>query len=234
MLTTRHGVLRVALPLGLRLPANKSAAMGGSSAAPITSIPGSDLQLTEQQISELREAFQLFDKDGDGHVTPKELLIVLQTLGQQPTIETVQSMIDEVDKDGNQEIEFEEFCVLMCKNMSEKEDIKTLQEAFKILDIDNSGSITHKELKDLMRSFSRLGEDIADDEIDALIAQADVDGDGQISYEEVRLIFCFRPCSARAHACLAHTCACNLSTHARVPHLLFISNVTSGARSSPK
>ena len=65
---------------------------GSSTAAPPTAVSstGAELRLTEQQISELREAFQLFDKDGDGHVTSKELMIVLQTLGQDPTVETVQ------------------------------------------------------------------------------------------------------------------------------------------------
>ena len=43
--------------------------------------------LTEQKIAEFREAFSLFDKDGDGHVTPKELMIVLNSLGQKPTEE---------------------------------------------------------------------------------------------------------------------------------------------------
>ena len=146
----------------------------------------SELRLTEQQIAELREAFQLFDKDGDGHVTPKELMIVLQSLGQNPTAEMVNEMIEEVDTDNNGEIEFEEFCVLMCKNMKENDDIDTLKEAFKLLDSDGSGEISKTELKEILRSFSKLGEDIADDEIDNLIKQADIDGDGQISYDEVR------------------------------------------------
>jgi calmodulin len=30
-------------------------------------------QLTEEQIAEFREAFALFDKDGDGSITTKEL-----------------------------------------------------------------------------------------------------------------------------------------------------------------
>ena len=49
------------------------------------------LNLTEQTIAEFREAFALFDKDGDGHVTPEELMIVLSTLGQTPSKE-VRSM----------------------------------------------------------------------------------------------------------------------------------------------
>ena len=42
-------------------------------------------KLTEEQISEFREAFALFDKDGDGNITEKELGIVLRSLGQNPT-----------------------------------------------------------------------------------------------------------------------------------------------------
>ena len=128
----------------------------------------------------------LLEQDGDGHVTPKELMIVLQSLGQNPSIDMVDEMINEVDTDNNGEIEFEEFCVLMCRNMKENDDIDTLKEAFKLLDSDGSGEISKTELKEILRSFSKLGEDIADDEIDNLIKQADIDGDGQISYDEVR------------------------------------------------
>lgn len=146
----------------------------------------SELRMTEQQIAEMREAFQLFDRDGDGHVTPKELRIVLQTLGQDPSDQEILEMIDDVDKDGNKEIEFEEFCMLMCKQMTERDDQETLTEAFKMLDADGSGEINRVELKEILRSFSKMGEDIADEEIDNLISEADVDGDGQISYDEVR------------------------------------------------
>jgi calmodulin len=41
--------------------------------------------LTEQQISEFKEAFSLFDKDGDSNITTKELGTVMKSLGQKPT-----------------------------------------------------------------------------------------------------------------------------------------------------
>ena len=49
---------------------------------------------------EYREAFQLFDKDGGGTVSTKELKQVFEALGQQPSEEDVQAMMSEVDKDG--------------------------------------------------------------------------------------------------------------------------------------
>ena len=42
-------------------------------------------QLTEEQIAEFKEAFALFDKDGDGTITTKELGTVMRSLGQNPT-----------------------------------------------------------------------------------------------------------------------------------------------------
>ena len=44
-----------------------------------------DVQLTEEQIAEFKEAFSLFDKDGDGTITTKELGTVMRSLGQNPT-----------------------------------------------------------------------------------------------------------------------------------------------------
>ena len=58
-------------------------------------------QLTEEQIAEFKEAFSLFDKDGDGTITTKELGTVMRSLGQNPTEAELQDMINEVDADGN-------------------------------------------------------------------------------------------------------------------------------------
>ena len=50
--------------------------------------------------SEFRQAFKLFDKDGDGTVSTNELGVVMRSLGQSPTDEELQAMINEVDEDG--------------------------------------------------------------------------------------------------------------------------------------
>lgn len=58
------------------------------------------LQLIPFLPPEFKEAFSLFDKDGDGTITTKELGTVMRSLGQNPTEAELQDMINEVDADG--------------------------------------------------------------------------------------------------------------------------------------
>lgn len=50
-------------------------------------------------ILEMKEAFCLFDKDGDGRITVTELGTVMRSLGQNPTESELQDMINDVDED---------------------------------------------------------------------------------------------------------------------------------------
>ena len=51
-------------------------------------------------VAEFKEAFYMFDKDGDGRITEEELGTVLRSLGQDPTTTELKDMINDVDKDG--------------------------------------------------------------------------------------------------------------------------------------
>ena len=55
-------------------------------------------------MEEFKEAFELFDKDGDGRITCHELGIVMRSLGQQPTESELIDMVNEIDEDGNFEL----------------------------------------------------------------------------------------------------------------------------------
>ena len=60
------------------------------------------------------------------------------------------------------------------------EQIRQVTEAFRVFDKDNSGTISADEIRVVL---SKCGEEVDDSEIDDMIKQADVDGDGLISYE---------------------------------------------------
>ena len=59
-----------------------------------------NLKICVLYFSEFREAFYLFDSDGNGAITTKELGHVMRSLGQNPTEVELQDMINEVDVDG--------------------------------------------------------------------------------------------------------------------------------------
>lgn len=104
-------------------------------------------QLTEEQIAEFKEAFSLFDKDGDGTITTKELGTVMRSLGQNPTEAELQDMINEVDADGNGTIDFPEFLTLMARKMKDTDSEEEILEAFKVFDKDGNGFISAAELR---------------------------------------------------------------------------------------
>jgi calmodulin len=142
--------------------------------------------LTEDKIAEFREAFEIFDKNRDGYITIKELGEIMKNLGQTPTEAELTDMINEVDIDGNGNIDFKEFLGLMARKMRDSDTEEELIEAFKVFDRDGNGLISATELKHVMVS---LGEKITDEEVDEMIKEADIDGDGYINYEEfVRMI----------------------------------------------
>ncbi|CAK9195211.1 unnamed protein product [Sphagnum troendelagicum] len=137
--------------------------------------------LTEEQIGEFKEAFSLFDKDGDGSITTKELGTVMRSLGQNPTEAELQDMINEVDSDGNGTIDFPEFLNLMARKMKDTDSEEELKEAFKVFDKDQNGFISAAELRHVM---TNLGEKLTDEEVDEMIREADLDGNGQVDYDE--------------------------------------------------
>uniref|UniRef100_A0A2K5RHV4 EF-hand calcium-binding domain-containing protein 11 n=1 Tax=Cebus imitator TaxID=2715852 RepID=A0A2K5RHV4_CEBIM len=100
----------------------------------------------------------------------------MRPLGQNPTEAKLQDMINEVDADGNGTIDFPKF--LKVKDTDSEEEIR---EAFCVLDKDGNGYTSAAELH---HGMTNLGENLTDDKVDAMIREADIDGDSQVNYEE--------------------------------------------------
>ncbi len=63
--------------------------------------------LTEDEIEEIKEAFDLFDTDGSGSIDPKELKAAMQSLGFEAKNQTIFQMISDLDKNSSGAIDFE-------------------------------------------------------------------------------------------------------------------------------
>jgi Ca2+-binding EF-hand superfamily protein len=69
---------------------------------------------TQQAVeNELKEIFDIFDKDGDGQITTDELFSVLQKIHPGITKHEINLMMDSVDEDNDHEISFDEFTKMM-------------------------------------------------------------------------------------------------------------------------
>lgn len=69
-------------------------------------------RLTSKQI-ELKEAFDAFDKDGDGFINATELQAMMQNLGDRVTLDEAKQLIEDVDLDKDGVVNFSEFSVMM-------------------------------------------------------------------------------------------------------------------------
>merc|ERR1719487_1559583 len=105
----------------------------------------------------------------------------MKSLGRNATREELKAMIAEVDDDGSGKIEFPEFLKLMSARINDGDTVEEMREAFLVFDRDRSGSVTAAELKHVMNNF---GETVTDEEVEAMIQQADADGDGELSFED--------------------------------------------------
>ena len=73
-------------------------------------------KLKDQQVEEIKQKFLQFDDDQDGAIDIRELRNVIESLGQTPTEEELQALLDELDSDKTNLLEFPEFLILMQQN----------------------------------------------------------------------------------------------------------------------
>ena len=103
--------------------------------------------MNEDEIEEIREAFNLFDTDGNGTIDPKELKEAMQSLGFEAKNQTIYQMISDIDKDGTGDIDFEEFLDLMTAGISDTDNKEDIRKVFNLFDDDKTGYISLQNLK---------------------------------------------------------------------------------------
>lgn len=74
----------------------------------------------------------------------------------------------------------------MARKMKDTDSEEEIREAFRVFDKDGNGFISAAELRHVM---TNLGEKLTDEEVDEMIREADIDGDGQVNYEGERIFY---------------------------------------------
>ena len=141
------------------------------------------MQFSEQELeNEWKEGFMLLNKAGTGEVGPDELAIVTSALGQVHTPALLRAMVAHATGSSGKSFNLDDYSQMMTRRaMSSIALEQYAEELFIEFDQDNDGFVTGKELK---AGMTRAGRDVADEEIDEMIREADLDTDGRLSKDE--------------------------------------------------
>jgi centrin-1 len=138
--------------------------------------------LDDEQMEELKEAFNLFDTEGKGVIDVRELKAAFRALGFQVKKAEIRQMFIDMDKDlGSANVTLDEFIDMVSPRMLNRDSREEIMKVFSLFDDDNSGAISFKNLQ---RVAMELGENLTDEELQEMIDEADRDGDGLINEEE--------------------------------------------------
>jgi calmodulin len=140
--------------------------------------------LSLTQIAELKEAFALFDRDADGSITVADVVEVFKSIGQLVSLEDVQTMVGEADMDGSGTVDFPEFLTMVAKRLTDVgENEAEMLATFSMFDLSSSGKISASNLQ---LAMLKLGCKLTVEEADEMVREADLDGDGFMSFAEFR------------------------------------------------
>ncbi|KAH9317809.1 hypothetical protein KI387_019578, partial [Taxus chinensis] len=70
------------------------------------------------RLQDLKNAFKMFDMDGNGSISANELHNVLRKLGESCSLDECRHMIGGVDADGDGQVSFDEFFAMMSKTIA--------------------------------------------------------------------------------------------------------------------
>lgn len=138
-------------------------------------------QLTQQQQQTFREAFSMFAKDDPLKINREELRLLMRALGQNPTDQRLQRMMEQFDDDKDGKIDFDVFANLLWHEMQNVESEDGIEEAFKVFDMDGDGLVSVDEWRHVMCD---LGIKLNESEVSEMLKEAVYTDTGLIDYDE--------------------------------------------------
>ncbi|XP_045186892.1 calmodulin-A-like [Mercenaria mercenaria] len=147
-------------------------------------MPLTGVKLNAKQQEELKEAFIIYDSDGDGKCNREQAAMVLRSICLSPTNEELNNILG----DRERLFSLNELQSIISTKAPQFETEDELKDAFRIFDKDGAGYLDAKELRHVLEN---LGERMRADEVDEMFREVEISGDNQINYEDmVRTIQC--------------------------------------------
>jgi calmodulin len=141
------------------------------------------LHLSEQDLQEFREVFNLVDTDRGGSISSEELGRLMETLGIKTTKEELDLMISEIDENGNGDIDFDEFVMVMSRKVQADYTGNEVKSAFRLF-VREAGPLGTIFGRDLEQALTLYGKDrLSPEDARSLVSQLDL-SDGRFNFEE--------------------------------------------------
>ena len=148
------------------------------------------LQLTKEQIENVKNEFLMLDIDGNGTITVDEIGQVLHAMKTEldASEEDINRTLRDIDKDGDGTIDLEEY--VKSRKYKTNRDLlhralvarSKIRKEFEAYDRDHSGYVTKDELIEVIQT--RTGVTVTLKQTEKIIEDSDCDQDGKINYEE--------------------------------------------------
>ena len=143
--------------------------------------------LTEEQINEFKEAFEIFEREEKGSINTKDLGALMRSFGQNPTSYEIAELLKECDPDNKGKIAFSVFVPLMMNIFWNGDDTEMqFIEAFKFYDRDKNKMVSVADFRHVLRNIQ---DPYTEEETEEIIRETDINENGKIEYEVFASIF---------------------------------------------
>ena len=140
--------------------------------------------LSNDEVDEIRQAFDLLDTNGTGKIDPKELKAAMQSLGfdtKNPTIYTLIADLDTPEAAKNGGVNFDDFVGSINNKLGDKESKEGIHRIFELfIDDPNADTITLSSLKKIAQE---LGENMSAEELKDMLERASANGT-ELTFDE--------------------------------------------------
>lgn len=137
-------------------------------------------KLTPQEKEIIDVAFESF-KDEKGFITTDKLKEAFENIEALGDIQDIQRLIDDIDENGDGQIDEDEFRHIMTRKFLGEDDDSSFVHAFEMLDSNRNGYIALTDLRTVLMAEGQ--SPFSEQECDELMMFADLDGDGLIEYK---------------------------------------------------
>ena len=126
-------------------------------------------QYSEEQILEVKEAFNVFDSEQKGGLDARELKAAISALNIKITKDEIRNIYSDFGKDIREKITLDEFMEIVIPRLPDRHTKDYIQKIFQYFDLENTGKITARHL---------------DEELKEIMEEADKDADGYIGFDD--------------------------------------------------